>query len=176
MKTSGHLIFYISENEDFDLWKVLSQISPDDRAAFIKSALKSALTQGNDSRQTMNWTKQNNVFRMEKGGADGPAVDLAMEELSYHTLAAAEEKIKPLKFLTNEMKNSPRESNHTFSKQVSSADDDSFSLINLNDLELYPDSEKNNNRPLPGLDFLLNNVIGEEDDEKVIDFIRKNKS
>jgi hypothetical protein len=66
MKTSGHLILYISENEDFELWRVLSQITPDERAAFVKTALKKALLPANDARNTPNsWAKQNNVLRMD---------------------------------------------------------------------------------------------------------------
>jgi hypothetical protein len=44
-------------------------------------------------------------------------------------------------------------------------------LVNLNQLETNAGSDSVNK----GLDFLLNNVIGEEDDEKVIEFIRKAK-
>lgn len=159
MKTSGHLIFYVSENEDFELWRVLSQISPDDRAAFIKNALKRAIAQDNTARNSNSYSgKQNNVFRMDKSGGDSPVADLALEELAYHTMAASEDKIKP------------------FSNQVRPTEGNSPGLINLNELELFPDSEISGKSTLPGLDFLLNNVIGEEDDEKVIEFIRKSKS
>ena len=175
MKTSGHLILYISESEDFELWRVLSQISPDDRAAFVKSALRKALSQGNEARNAGNsWAKQSNVLRMDKSAVENPITDLVLEELGYNTLAAAEEKIKPLKYLANEVKNNSREANSGAGRKNNLQEEDNLNLINLNDLELFPDSEKSG--PLHGLDFLLSNVIGEEDDEKVIEFIRKSKS
>lgn len=167
MKTSGHLILYISESEDFELWRVLSQISPDDRASFVKSALKRALSQDNDSRNPNNtWAKQNNVLRMDKSALESPLTELALEELSFNTIAASEEKkIKPLKSLINEVRNNTKPQ-----------DEDKLNLINLKDLELYNGSESANNGTLPGLNFLLANVIGEEDDEKVIEFIKKSKT
>jgi hypothetical protein len=67
MKTSGHLILYISENEDFELWRALAQISPEERASFVKSALKRALTQNNETRINNGWTKPNNYnFSIEE--------------------------------------------------------------------------------------------------------------
>lgn len=172
MKTSGHLILYISENDDYELWRVLSQISPEDRAAFVKTALKKALSQGSDSRNNANWLKQNNVFRMEKNGADGSVAEIALEELGYNTLAATEEKIKPFKYFEEDNRSSEKVS--PMLKQNSQ--DDAFDLADLGELEILPASEIQHKTSLPGLDFLLSNVIGEEDDEKVIEFIKRKKS
>jgi hypothetical protein len=174
MKTSGHLILYISENEDFELWRVLSQISPDDRAAFVKTALRKALLSGNDSRNSPNWTKQSNVLRMEKSYVDSPVTDLALEELGYHSLAGAEERVKPLRNLTNEGRHAGRDHLSEVSYRPNVQDEDNLSSMQLDEL-LKPNDSVNKNT-IPGLSFLLTNVIGEEDDEKVIEFIRNNKT
>ncbi len=168
MKTSGHLIFYISENEDFELWRVLSQISPDDRAAFVKSALRKALL-GNEGRTpSHNWAK-NNVLRMDKNFVDSPMSELALEELGYHSVSAvSEEKIRALK-------NFPEgRSSKDYQMTVKNELPEEDNLLQLD--ELLQSSENMNHNSLPGLNFLLNNVIGEEDDEKVIEFIRNNQT
>ena len=43
MKTSGYLVLYISENDDFELWRALCQFTPEERASVVKTALKKAL-------------------------------------------------------------------------------------------------------------------------------------
>jgi hypothetical protein len=178
MKTSGYLIFYISENEDFELWRALSQLSADDRTAFVKSALWKALTQDTDSKKsTNNWVKQNKVLRIGKNGAESLINDLVLEEIGQKTMAVSEEKeINPLKYLTNEARNNFREVSNGALENTSFQEDDNQSLIHLEELELLQTSETMNKGPLPGLDFLLSSVIGEEDDEKVIEFIRQSKT
>lgn len=164
MKTSGHLIFYISENEDFELWRVLSQLSADDRAAFVKSALWKALKQDvNSKKTTKNWAKQNNILRIGKNGAETLINDLVLEEIGQNNMAASGEKTNSLHYLTNEAgQNFEEEDNQDFAQ--------------LEELELLQTSEKENKNLLPGLDFLLSNVIGEEDDEKVIKFLKQSKN
>lgn len=173
MKTSGHLILYISENEDFELWRVLSQISPDDRAAFVKTALRKALLSGNDSRNASNWPKASNVLRMEKSFVDSPINDLALEELGYHSLAGAEERVKPMRNFANEGRPG-RDHLSEVSNRPNVQEEDNLSSMQLDELLKPSDSSNKNN--IPGLSFLLTNVIGEEDDEKVIEFIRNNKT
>ncbi|RNC28746.1 MAG: hypothetical protein AWM53_01187 [Candidatus Dichloromethanomonas elyunquensis] len=174
MKTSGHLLLYISENEDFELWRVLSQISPDDRTAFVKSALKKALLQGNEARNTSSrWAKQNNVFRMDKSITENPIDELALEELGYSSLTSSEDKmIKSLKAFSAE-RTTPKDIFDTGSLQKDAAEEDRLEDFHIDDLLQTPSSS--NKSTLPGLDFLLNNVIGEENDEKVIEFILSNK-
>lgn len=176
MKTSGHLILYISENEDFELWRVLSQITPDDRAAFVKVALRKALLQGNDARSAANtWTKQSNVLRMDKSAVESPINDLALEEVGYHTLATSEEKnIKPLKYPSNEGRNNPRDLSYGDSIRNNLQEEETLDQLQFD--ELLPSFESQSKNALPGLNFLLTNVIGEEEDEKVIEFIRNNKT
>lgn len=153
MKTSGHLILYISENEDFELWRVLAQISPEDRAAFVKAALKKAVL--NESRPAAgNWAKKNNGYRPEIRGEESPVHALALETLGYDETAAQGE-----------------EEQLRYSAQEQVMED-----LNLRQLDEFIDSPRSTNKKyLPGLDFLMNQVIGEEDDEQVRDFIRKNK-
>lgn len=163
MKTSGHLIFYISENEDFELWRVLTQISPEDRAAFIKGALKKALFQ-HDMKPS---ASKPPVARGPLG--DTSLSELALEELGYSAIASSLEKdLDPLNY---------------FSDRGSGASDDPDLDIFGNDEEmgilqfdeLLKPADKALSRPIAGLDFLLSNVIGEESDEEVIDFFRKKR-
>ncbi|KUO58859.1 MAG: hypothetical protein APF84_14090 [Gracilibacter sp. BRH_c7a] len=134
MKTSGHLILYISENEDFELWKVLTQISPEERTAFVKSALKRALI-SNVPRSSNN-TRINNIQSTENKKFDTP---VNVQQFSYQAAATQE---------------------------VDEEDDQ----LQFDELFLSP--ERRDDSTIPGLDFLLNNVIGEEDDEMVIEFIK----
>jgi hypothetical protein len=106
---------------------------------------------------------------------DNPLSDLALEELGYQTLAISEEKIiKPLKYFTQEGKNTARDPNNSSFIQNDYQEEENLQPLELDDL-LQPPEPANRNM-LPGLDFLLNNVIGEEDDEKVIDFIKSSKT
>lgn len=134
MKTTGHLVFYISENEDFELWKILTQISPEERTAFVKNALKKAIIQNSPK------------YSHNSGISVIPKIErrtYKTEDYDYETAAAERH------------------------------DQEHMSNIQLE--ELITSSEISHNKTaLPGLDFLLNNVIGEEDDEVVIEFI-KNK-
>lgn len=175
MKTSGHLIFYISENEDFELWKVLSQIPSDDRAAFIKSALKKALIQETNSKNiSNNWIKHSITQRIDQSRADNALSEIALEEIGYDAIAASEENImKPiLKNLNNESRELTNNVSNIFSKGTGISVEESISLNQLDELMQTTESMQSN---LSGLNFLLNNVIGEENDEKVIDFLRKSK-
>ncbi|NLI90871.1 MAG: hypothetical protein GX434_01320 [Peptococcaceae bacterium] len=176
MKTSGHLLLYISENEDFELWRVLSQISPEERAAFVKAALKKALLPGNDARNpSTSWARQNNVFRMDKSAAESPLDELALEELGYSSLAATEEKvIKPFIAFSNEGKSNQKDIFSIGTMQDTPVEPDNLPQLQIDDL--LQASQPTDKSMLPGLDFLLNNVIGEEDDEKVIEFIRNNRT
>lgn len=146
MKTSGHLIFYISENEDFELWRVLSQFPPDDRAAFVKAALKKAVLMRSDTGNKLANSVPNN-----------PISDLALEGLADSHILTAEEK-EALKYFEHEQ------------------DEDVEDLDELQFDDLLQASESMATTTLPGLSFLLNNVIGEEEDEEVIAFIRNNKT
>lgn len=135
MKTSGHLILYISENEDFELWKILTQISPEERTAFVKSALKRAIAH-NSSRNPQQ-TSLDSTQSTERRKPDPP---VHIEQFN-HQAAATEE---------------------SYEEDANQLQFD----------ELFLTSELTENSSIPGLDFLLNNVIGEEDDEMVIEFIK----
>lgn len=139
MKTSGHLILYISENEDFELWKILTQISPEERTAFVKNALKRALAHNNSTNPNHSST---NYHGTEKSK---PSPPVNFEEFS-HQEAATRELIE-----------------------------EDTNQLQLDELILSSSSEFTDNSSIPGLDFLLNNVIGEEDDEMVIEFIKNNR-
>lgn len=147
MKTTGHLIIYISESEDFELWRALSQISPEERSALVQSVLKKALLQGNDSRNSASLGKNKNL-RPNRNLPDDTIGDMALDELGYSSLAAANEKVL---------------------RKYNSFEQDDNSLT-LDDLLQSDESMKKG--PLPGLDFLLTNVIGEENDKEMIEFIR----
>jgi len=168
MKTSGHLILYISENEDFELWRVLSQISPDDRAAFVKSALKKSLFTGNEARSTSanaNWTKQHPVLQSDNSTLDNPINELALEGLVGSQLVTDEEK-EALIFFDNEKEEGQ-------DAQEDGQEDENADALRFDDLL---QSSESSNTTIPGLSFLLANVIGEEQDENVIEFIRNNKT
>lgn len=172
MKTSGHLILYISENEDFELWRALAQLSPEERASFVKSALKRALAQSNDALINNARDKHNNYnLRSEKSAAESLLPDLTLEDLSFRDQVLDENVFKPLQYLNNETKNGMREIDK-LERDTREREENHLGLINLNQLETKVGSDSVNK----GLSFLLNNVIGEEDDEKVIEFIRKAKS
>ncbi|RJE48435.1 MULTISPECIES: hypothetical protein [unclassified Dehalobacter] len=164
MKTTGHLVLYISENEDFELWRVLSQIPPEERSAFVKNALKTAIVQNNEARNSQDHgARQNNVLRLDKSAGQSPVMhEVAMEELGYSTIAAADEKVmRPLMDGIPQSRGNPR-------PEVD------FDLVRME--ELLRTGETRPKTSLPGLDFLLTNVIGEEDDEKVIEFVRKSQT
>jgi len=145
MKTSGYLIFYLSENDDFDLWRVLSQIPPEERAATVKAALRKELLQERGNPQPQ---PQFRAFNTGKALPDSPVADLALEDLGLHLAAAAED------------------------EALGKAE--SLEFFELDDF-LRP-SESLPKQSFSGLDFLLNNVIGEEDDESVIAYIKKSKA
>lgn len=169
MKTTGHLVFYISENEDFELWRALAQIPPEERSAFVKEALRSAILQPNDdknavqngvNRSSASGIKTNTILRFDRStnsvsgvSQNTPVSDLAMDELGYDTIAEADDKML-LKM----------------NRQI--ADDDDDTRLE----ELMQVRESRPKSSLPGLDFLLSNVIGEEDDENVIAFFRRNQT
>ncbi|UWG98785.1 hypothetical protein LPY66_08340 [Dehalobacter sp. DCM] len=172
MKTTGHLVFYISENEDFELWRALSQIPSEERSAFVKEALRSAILQPNDAqtdmrtsihRQPVNGNRPNTLLRFDRsagsrdGGSSGsqytPVSDLAMDELGYDAITEADDKV-----LLN----------------IHRPIEDDLEDTRIE--ELIHVSESRSKNTLPGLDFLLTNVIGEEDDENVIEFFRKNQT
>ncbi len=134
MKTSGHLILYISENEDFELWKILTQISPEERTAFVKSALQRALT--STSSRTTDYSI-NNTHSIENKQSTPPVNIEGFNQQAAATKEPEQEDANQLQFE-----------------------------------ELFLSSEVTDSNSPPGLDFLLNNVIGEEDDEMVIEFIK----
>ncbi|HHV65810.1 MAG TPA: hypothetical protein GXX46_12200 [Peptococcaceae bacterium] len=169
MKTSGYLILYISESEDFELWRALTQLSPDERAAFVKSALKKALGKGSDLRPNSPWSKQDSFYKSEKSGEQGLLNDLAIEELGYNE-PESELTLKPLHYFYNEIVNT-REGNKP-EGNARHEDGEHLDLVKLNQAEANHGLDP----VTKGLNFLLNNVIGEEDDEKVIEFIRKAKT
>lgn len=180
MKTSGLLIFYISENEDFELWKALSQIPPDERASYVKTVLNKALTNANQ-KSTGNYkqsgSKQyNNNFNTEKNIIDNGLNNFIIDEVTYSSGVATDETvIKPLQYLFNNAIGSENDKNlikAPKSTNTNSSSETHFELLQLD--ELYSQSQSAENS-LPGLDFLLNNVIGEENDEKVIEFIKNRK-
>lgn len=146
MKTSGHLILYITENEDFELWKVLTQISPEERTAFVKNALKKAILQNSQSHHDT--TKVNKSFSPERTYTEPFINEQVLEESYYPKNVAIEE-------------------------QVEHQTEDETNQLQFD--ELFLSSVLTDKSSIPGLDFLLNNVIGEEDDEIVIEFI-KNKA
>ena len=136
MKTSGHLILYISENEDLELWKILTQISPEERTAFVKSALKRALA--NNSPTNPNYSNINSLQSTEKRKSN----PVHIEGFNHQTAATKE------------------------------PDEEDANQLKFDELFLSSSSALTDNSSIPGLDFLLNNVIGEEDDEMVIEFIK----
>ena len=125
MKTSGHLILYISENDDLELWKILTQISPEERTVFVKNALKKAILQNSSKSHEGIKSNIHNTERI----------------------------IEPL-------------------AEVAAADRQEVDHDQLQFDELFLSSAITDKSSIPGLDFLLNNVIGEEDDENVIEFIK----
>ena len=133
MKTTGHLVFYISENEDFELWRILTQISPEERTAFVKNAIKKAIIQ--NSPRYSNSSGITSMPKMERR----PSFET--KEFEYEAAASAKD------------------------------NEDHLSGLQLDELIMTSDIPQDKGA-LPGLDFLLNNVIGEEDDEVVIDFIK----
>lgn len=168
MKSSGHLIVYISENEDFELWKVLSQLPSDDRTAFVKFALKKALQETNSKKSNLRTNISNS------SGVDVGLTDLALDGIDYDALMNNEETvIKPLlEYFVKEAKVNSRET------EVDTKNDnfDEVGALNLMSLDELLQSSDSIQDSIPGLNFLLNNVIGEEDDELVIDFIKNSRS
>jgi hypothetical protein len=138
MKTSGYLVLYISENDDFELWRALCQIPPEKRAATVKAALQNWLLQeeaGIRAEKKAAYTKLPESYVNQS-----PVGELALEELG---LDLAPESLD-------------------------------FDLSAME--ESLPISTARDKSPLPGLDFLLNNVIGEEDDEEVIEYFKKTRA
>lgn len=128
MKTTGHLILYISETEDYELWRILVQISPEERTTFIKKALKKAVA-----------TQTASPSPVEKN------IPVHLNTEANHLTAAAAE-----------------------------PEDEQSDQLRFD--ELFLSSVLPDKKDLPGLDFLLHNVIGEEDDEMVIEFFRNRTS
>jgi len=83
MKTSGYLILYISENDDPELWNAFSRISSDERASFVKSALRKALMK--DAGNTA--ATHSSVFRNGNNSGESPAVELALDDLEIDLMA-----------------------------------------------------------------------------------------
>jgi hypothetical protein len=165
MKTSAHLIIYISENEDFELWKVLSQMPSEERVAFIKSALKHALAQSDDLSSAFYGEKKYSIpFRK------GISVQSQAEEKVFDEIAASDEKtIKPFKLGTD---NGTKPENPEHNTVNNNQDEDGLDGIQID--ELFQSTELDQDGVPPGLNFLLTEVIGQEDDETVIEFLKKN--
>lgn len=160
MKTSAHLIIYISENEDLELWRVLSPKSPEERTAFIKNALKNALIKLEESGKAYSGNiKPSNIHR---------TVHPLAEQNAPEEIAASEERIiKPLKLLAR------TDPDNT----ANSAENENLAEDNLNQIqfeELYLSEIPEQDSAPPGLNFLLTEVIGQEDDETVIEFFKRN--
>jgi hypothetical protein len=180
MKTSGRILLYISENEDFELWRVLCQISPDERAALVKSALKRALLPASDGRNANSnladtWLKPNNARRIDKNIEENPPAERGLQESGYfsQTAAADENTMRPFQALATEGRGMGRENPASMPKAGDHPGEDNLLDLELEDIFQSPPTPLKGS--LPGLNFLLNNVIGEENDEKVIDFIRSNR-
>ncbi len=146
MKTSGYLILYISENDDLELWRALSQISSEERASVVKSALRRALL-GEKNSGTGGSAKHNIQNRTERS-IESPAADLALDELGMDQIqSVSDEELIKL---------------------------DRLDLVELDDF--LHEADLPGRSSLPGLNFLLTKVIGEEDNEEIIEYIKKSKN
>ncbi|ADY56144.1 hypothetical protein Sgly_1847 [Syntrophobotulus glycolicus DSM 8271] len=174
MKTSGLLIIYISENEDFDLWRVLSQVSPEERNASVKNALRSTLL------------KNNNAFipqiRKETGVPQDAGV-LKEVAASQDQAGIPKSLIQETEILDSEI------SNQVTGSTIPQFNSFNLEDFNLNDLysekpatqisfELVETAEtpapSEEQTVLPGLTNLINN-IGEEEDPVLVDFIKSKR-
>lgn len=157
MRTAGYIVISISESDDYDLWKALAQIHPEKRTAFLKEALSKAIKQEvpvetNFASVTGPPTeRKKNFFDLDAPNEDNrkPATLNNIQTVDRYQL---DNVLKP---------------NDTPTTILGEEDQ---TLMQLN--ELFKDSESRQNN-MSGLSFLLNNVIGVENDEKVIDFIRR---
>ena len=170
MKTIGHLVIYISEDEDFELWRFLAQLPSDDRVSFIKTALKAALDQNNSYQLVSN---SNNVFYNNSqdslGKGDSFIDTIARAKIGFDDLAKSEEITITKSSPENHIDQKPENSRSSDSHRSTSSEDNDLELIGLDDLIQSSETTPR------GLDFLLNNVIGEENDESVIAFIKNSK-
>jgi len=170
MKTTGHLVIFISEDEDFVLWRFLAQLPSDDRVAFIKSALNAAL--GQKGRQKNDSNHKNNSSLHDFGKADNFIDTLVRKKIEFDELDEIEEIAKPL--LENYNSHKPKDLSNNESTKSTISEDNKLEIIELEDL--FQTVETKPSTTARGLDFLLNNVIGEENDESIIAFIKNNKS
>jgi len=175
MKTIGHLVIYISEDEDFELWRFLAQLPSEERVDFIKSALNAALAQeGRHLKNSSGKNEFNNDSKYDVRKADNFIDTLVRKKIEFNELTETEE----MEMIKLELDNHNNKKNEDLinyeSDRLTKLEDNKLELIELE--ELVQPTQTTSNVPTGGLGFLLNNVIGEEDDENIIAFIKNNKS
>ncbi|NLM20462.1 MAG: hypothetical protein GX207_01755 [Peptococcaceae bacterium] len=185
---------YISENDDFELWRALCQFTPEERASVVKTALKKTLLEEYSSQsapkqvppeQEPPFAAQNLLksgagisgntapksvfsFTSPKSLAQSSVTSGSEVSISETAGAVATSPINDLILDDLGTELIEPQSNEDF---ISSE------LTGLNDLSAFIQPEESPDKnSIPGLNFLLTNVIGEEDDETVVEYIRKMKA
>jgi|GEM_PF-1543349 len=190
MKTSGYLVLYISENDDFELWRALCQFTPEERASVVKEVLKKGLLSPIQNQTTSNPSFSNqessftsNQLRPETEIPKYPtpksafgfnaqsAATLAPEVADHKTAGASSSaSSSPLEDLVFD------EFGTGLADSLTDEELTNSELTDFNELNIFLQPEDSPRKSsIPGLDFLLNNVIGEENDETVVEYIRRLK-
>ncbi|NLL51106.1 MAG: hypothetical protein GX248_00165 [Peptococcaceae bacterium] len=184
-------MLYISENDDFELWRALCQFTPEERASVVKTALKKALLEEYSSQSASRQLSPDHespsaVRNPLKSGADISG-DITPKSVFGFTApkSLAQSSVTPVPEAP-----SPEIAGAVASYPINdlilddlgtelidpqiNEDLTSSELTDLNDLSIFIQSEESPDKnSIPGLNFLLTNVIGEEDDETVVEYIRK---
>lgn len=161
MKTSGLLIIYISENEEFDLWRVLSQIPPEERNAYVKNALRSTLlkNKGVPVQAVAEVASSREPLRQEMDSAEAEILD---RELSNQ----AEVRIIP-EFNTLNLED------FNLNDLYADSSKQAKNVISFELAQTAQNTSGNGEKAsVPGLANLLNSVIGEENDPMLLEFLK----
>jgi len=214
MKSSGLLVFYLSETEDADLWQTMTRLTPDERAVFFKRALRQSLG-GEQRKETADvrqkksintseiaseisriereifpaWAREQAIANQLKdqthplqdlyGEIFGPA-EMRQEQSREPEESAEGQRGKKIVDL-GEMR-SPKPTtaaNATVMATPGPAGaqlfrgDETGELDEISLDELILSDPFIGNQSLKGRDFLLKNIIGEENDEAVLEVIKR---
>lgn len=162
MKSTGLLVFYISENEDHELWKALASKTPDERTLIVKNILRKALANSNNinTSGSTGQVKGNEEITFEDFAVDPKTIPAGIYDelfdniIDYDSIKARQQ--SPAR--DSDSKHQPGDS--------------------LKYEELYSTNANTNSNSgfIPGLDHVLNNVIGEEDDQEVIEYFKSRRN